>query len=165
MRRTRPFTMLKHVAFLLLLVAAPALLRAQAPPQDPVAKARALAYSGREHRAQALAILQEYLKQDPTDSDARTLYGIVLSWEGRYDESRAQLEQVLATHPYHGDATPALVRVELWSDHPAHAEQLATAYLQQKPKDTEMMYLLARAQRNQNRYKDALHTLDQLLVL
>ncbi|HXZ28346.1 MAG TPA: hypothetical protein VEG08_10155, partial [Terriglobales bacterium] len=78
MRRTRPFSMLKHLAFLLLLAAAPGVLRAQAPSQDPVAKARALAYSGREHRAQALAILQEYLKQDPTDSDARTLYGIVL---------------------------------------------------------------------------------------
>lgn len=159
--------MAKTLSLLLLLLGASALLWAQAPPaaESPLAKARRLAFSGREHRAEALAVLQDALKQDPTDSDLRTFYGIVLSWEGRYDEARAQLEEVLATHPYHGDATPALVRMELWSDHPARAQELATAYLEQKKKDTEMMYLLARAQRNQNQYKEALHTLDELLLI
>lgn len=160
-------SVLKRLSLLLLLLGATALAWAQAAPADetPLAKARRLAFSGREHRAEALAVLEESLKQDPTDSDVRTFYGIVLSWEGRYDESRSQLEQVLATHPYHGDAAPALVRVELWSDNPSRAEALASAYLQQKPKDTEMMYLLARSQRNQNRYQDALATLDQLLAI
>ena len=160
-------SLLKRLSLLLLLLGATALAWAQAAPaaEAPLAKARRLAFSGREHRAEALAVLEDALKQDPTDSDVRTFYGIVLSWEGRYDESRSQLEQVLATHPNHGDAAPALVRVELWSDNPARAEALATAYLQQKPNDTEMMYLLARAQRNQNRYKDALATLDQLLAI
>jgi tetratricopeptide (TPR) repeat protein len=157
--------MLKKLPWLVVLVSATALLWAQDAAESPLAKARRLAFSGREHRAEALAVLQAYLKEDPTDSDARTFYGIVLSWEGRYDEARQQLEEVLATHPNHGDAAPALVRVELWSDHPARAEELAAAYLQQKKKDTDMMLLLARSQRNQNRYKDALHTIDELLLI
>lgn len=157
--------MLKKLSWLLVLVNMTALLWAQAPDESPLAKARRLAFSGREHRAEALAILQASLKEDPSDSDVRTFYGIVLSWEGRYDEARQQLEEVLALHPNHGDAAPALVRVEIWSDHPAHAEQLATAYLQVKKNDADMMLLLARAQRNQNHYKEALHTLDELLLV
>lgn len=157
--------MLKKLSILLLLMNLTALLWAQAPDESPLAKARRLAFSGREHRAEALAVLEASLKEDPSDSDVRTFYGIVLSWEGRYDESRRQLEEVLALHPNHGDAAPALVRVEIWSDHPAHAEQLATAYLQVKKNDADMMLLLARAQRNQNHYKEALHTLDELLLV
>ena len=157
--------MLKKLSILLLLMNLTALLWAQAPDESPLAKARRLAFSGREHRAEALAVLEASLKEDPSDSDVRTFYGIVLSWEGRYDESRRQLEEVLALHPNHGDAAPALVRVEIWSDHPAHAEQLATASLQVKKNDADMMLLLARAQRNQNHYKEALHTLDELLLV
>ena len=157
--------MLKRLSWLLVMVNLTALLWAQAPDESPLAKARRLAFSGREHRAEALAVLEASLKQDPSDSDVRTFYGIVLSWEGRYDEARRQLEEVLALHPNHGDAAPALVRVEIWSDHPAHAEQLATAYLLVKKNDADMMLLLARAQRNQNHYREALHTLDELLLV
>ena len=165
MRQTQVFSMLKKLSILLLLMNLTALLWEQAPDESPLARARRLAFSGREHRAEALAVLEASLKEDPSDSDVRTFYGIVLSWEGRYDESRRQLEEVLALHPNHGDAAPALVRVEIWSDHPAHAEQLATAYLQVKKNDADMMLLLARAQRNQNHYKEALHTLDELLLV
>ena len=78
-------SMLKKLSWLLVLVNMTALLWAQAPDESPLAKARRLAFSGREHRAEALAILQASLKEDPADSDVRTFYGIVLSWEGRYD--------------------------------------------------------------------------------
>ena len=43
--------------------------------------------------------------------------GIVLSWEGKSNESRTELQRVLAEHPGNGDALQALINVELWSDH------------------------------------------------
>ena len=167
MSQAQEIFMVKKLLIVMALACVPTLGGALPAPQaeDPVAKARAAAYSGREHRQEALDMLQAYLKQDPTDTAARTLYGIVLSWQGNYDEARNQLQQVLATYPNHSDATPALVRVELWSDHPLQAQQLATAYLQQKPNDVEMLLLLARAQRNQNHDKEALKTLDAVLVI
>lgn len=55
------------------------------------------------------------------------LLGTVLSWEGRYDEARRELEAVLAGNPTHGDALPALINVELWSGHSAAAEELANS--------------------------------------
>jgi len=80
---------------------------------DPVVRARQLASSG--HRGEAIQILETRLSARPDDIDARTLLGIVLSWDGQYDRARAELRRVLARDPNNGDAQQALRRIELWS--------------------------------------------------
>ena len=84
---------------------------ASVPAATDVERARELATSG--HRDEAIRLLEVRLSQVATDTDALTLLGTVLSWEGRYDEARTQLETVVATNPTHGDALPALINVEL----------------------------------------------------
>ena len=121
---------------------------------DVVARARELATTGR--RAEAIALLRARLEQRPTDSDARTLLGTVLSWEGDYPAARAELERVIAEHPGHGDATPALIRVELWSDEPLRAEEIARNALLRDPDDTTLLYLHAKAQHALMHDSDAL---------
>jgi len=150
-------------AALLLLVALIGLKPAAA--DDEVSRARELAFSGPQHRAEALALLQTRLAKVPDDDDALTLCGTILSWEGRYDEARQALQKVLDKNPDHSDALPAMLNLELWSDHPQKAEQLAQAALQRHPGYPALLMLLARAQRNQNRGKDAAQTLDELLKL
>lgn len=132
---------------------------------NEIGRARELAFSGKEHRAEALALLQQRLEKVPDDRDALTLYGTILSWESRYDESRQALQKVLDNNPDHADALPAMLNMELWSDHPDRVEQLARSFLQRHPGDPAMMLFLARAQRNQNHEKEAAKTLDQLLQL
>jgi YaiO family outer membrane protein len=135
-----------------------------AQDSDAVAQARQLAYSGKEHREQALAMLKAYLdKQD--DSDARTLYGTVLSWQGRYDEARVQLGIVLAKSPTHGDALPAALNVEFWSGHPENADQLARTALAKEPDNVQWMLAEAKALRQMHREKDADRVLDRILVV
>jgi YaiO family outer membrane protein len=131
---------------------------------DPVAQARILA-SDKQHREEALALLKQYLAATPDDNEARVLYGVILSWQGKYDEARNQLSQVLANKPGHGDALPALINVELWSDHPKAADQLIREALVQRPNDIPLMLLEARALRNMNRPRDAVKVLDQVLQL
>ncbi len=145
-----------------LLVAASAVACAD---EDLVTRASSLAYSGREHRDEALALLQQRLAQAPGDTEARVLYGIVLSWQGRYDEARTQLSQVLAKNPTHRDALPALINVELWSDHPDRAEQLAQQGLVQDPDNITVLLLDAHALRNMRRFGDALSVLAHVLRL
>lgn len=130
---------------------------------DEVAKARELAFQGPQHRQEAIKLLQERLERVPDDGDALTLYGTILSWEGRYDEARQVLQKVLDRNPDHSDALPAMINLELWSDHPATAEALARAALQRHPGNVQMLLFLARAQRNQNHPHDAAETLDTLL--
>lgn len=130
-------------------------------PEDPVAEARKLATSG--HRPEALAMLNQRLTDKPTDSDARTLRGVILSWEGRYDEARADLEYVLALHHDHGDALPALINVEMWSDHPSRAEELARDTLRRHPTDPDLLLARAKALKSMNRDREALEVVDRLI--
>jgi YaiO family outer membrane protein len=123
--------------------------------------ARSMATDGQ--RDKALDLLKTRLVEEPGDSDARVLYGIVLSWEGRYEESRQQLSQVLAGNPTHGDALPALVNVELWSDHPERVEALTKEGLRSYATNSTLLLGRARALKNLRRNREALQVLDRLL--
>lgn len=134
-----------------------------AETQDKVAAARDLAFHGQ--RAEALQLLDRRLAERASDSDARVLRGIILSWEGRYDEARSDLEAVLAAHPGHSDAVPALINVEMWSDHPDRAEQLARDALRRNPTDPDLLLARARALRAMNRHREALAVVERVLAV
>ncbi len=165
MRQAESSRIVRILVLFTLLTGASTLLPAadQSNQEDPVRQARELGTSG--HRAEALGLLKQRLAQSPDDTDARVLYGIILSWEGRYDESREQLTQVLAKSPDHGDALPALINVELWSDHPNRAEQLAEGALHRHPDDPGYLLQEARALKAQRRSREAIQTLDHVLTL
>ncbi len=130
-------------------------------PEDVVPTARKLATTG--HRPEALQMLDQRLAENRNDSDARVLRGVILSWEGRYDEARRDLEMVLAQHRDHGDALPALMNVEMWSDHPDHAEELARDALRRHPTDPDLLLARAKALRALNRDREALGVIERLL--
>ena len=81
--------------------------------QDPIAAARQLAIGG--HRAEAIRMLEQRLSARPDDVDARTLLGIVLSWDGQYGRAREELRRVLANDPKNVDTQQALQRIDLWT--------------------------------------------------
>jgi YaiO family outer membrane protein len=128
---------------------------------DPVSHARDLATSGR--RPEAVQLLQKRLDERPDDTDARTLLGTVLSWEGDYDGSRRELEAVLATSPTHGDALPALVNVELWSDRAVDAEALAQRGLASRPDNVDLLIKHGRALNALERRGEARRELEHAL--
>lgn len=130
---------------------------------DDLARARSLAFDG--HRAEALAVLEHYMRDKPNDTDALTFYGIVLSWEGRYEEARKALRAVLKRYPDHGDALPALINVELWSGNSAYAEELTATAIVNRPKDEALLMARARALKRLGRSREALGLLDQVLEL
>ena len=129
--------------------------------EDALKRAHDLAFH--KQRTEALTLLEDYLRQTPGDTDARTFYGIVLSWEGRYDQARHELETVLERYPDHADALPALINVELWSNHPDKAEELARRALAKRPDDIALLMSQARALDNLERPNDALDVLHKLL--
>src|SRR5580704_11932183 len=108
---------------------------------DILTRARTL--SSNKHRPEALALLKTHLEESPTDVDARLLYGLMLSWEGRWDDAREALEAVLNQTPAYTDAALALANVELWSDHPEQADLTISRFLERTPRQIDL--LLARA--------------------
>ena len=100
-----------------------------------IARARALAAAG--NRAAAISILQDHLKTTPNDVDARLIYGLVLSWDGKYDDARRELTQVLTTAPEYLDARVALMNVELWSGNADRARDHMRLVLAADPGNTQ----------------------------
>ena len=131
--------------------------------EDVVSAARKLATSG--HRAEALQMLDQRLAEKRTDSDARVLRGVILSWEGRYDDARRDLEMILAQHRDHGDALPALINVEMWSDHPERAEELARDALRRNPTNPDLLLARAKALKAMKRDHEALDQVQRLLLV
>ena len=108
------------------------MVSARVAGQDDVrTKAREAATSG--HRAEALAMLEAHLAEAPRDVDARLLYGLVLSWEGRYTDARPVLQQVLAQAPNYTDARVALMNVEYWAGRSTEAREQADQILANDP--------------------------------
>lgn len=102
---------------------------AQVP--DVVASARDAATAGR--RPEALATLESHLAETPRDVDARLVYGLILSWEGRYEDARRELRRVLAQAPAYTDARVALMNVAWWSGDTSEARDTADTILSQDP--------------------------------
>ncbi len=103
---------------------------ALAQAEDVVAAARTTAET---RRPEALAALEMHLSVHERDVDARLLYGLILSWEARYDESRRELQTVLAQAPDYRDARMALMNVEWWSGHLDEARAAADTILADDP--------------------------------
>jgi YaiO family outer membrane protein len=105
---------------------------ARAAAQDAViARARAERAGGRPQSA--LALLIGHLQEAPRDVDARLLYGLMLSWDGRYDEARSEFRRVLEQAPAYLDAKVALMNVEWWSGNSDEARHLVDQVLSRDP--------------------------------
>jgi YaiO family outer membrane protein len=176
MRFRRPARI--HAVLVMLLCAATQLGAGQGPPARSrpgeltpapsaadavVTRARALALAGR--RGEAVTLLEAHLAESPGNGDARVLLGTVLSWEGRYDAARRALDIVLDENPTHGDALRASINVELWSQHPARAEELASRGLRGYPAEPDYLLARARALVALKRSAEARETLDRLLTI
>ncbi len=146
-----------------LTAAALALAAAPAAAQsgDVVASARVAATTG--HRAEALGDLERHLRESPRDVDARLLYGLVLSWEGRYDDARRELGSVLTQTPSYNDARVALANIAWWNGEYTELKRLADEARLQRPDDVEWMLHDARALDGLGRPRDARRVVQELL--
>jgi YaiO family outer membrane protein len=134
-----------------------------AQQDELIVRARFLATH--KQRPEALELLSNQLRDHPRDVDARLLYGMVLSWESRYDEARSALNLVLATHPDYADAILALINVEMWDGHPERAEELARDGNRRQPTNLDFLFARAKALRDLGRIEDAKQVLTSVLEI
>lgn len=107
-------------------------------PQNAVtyAELNKMAHSGQ--RKKAIQLAEGYLKQNE-NSDVRVLLGLMLSWEGKYDQARQQFETVLKKNPQNSDASKGLANVEIWSGHSQKALIVINNALKYHPDDKELI--------------------------
>ncbi len=141
------------VLLVLALVAAGPRGVAGQPAGDVRTQARSAAIAGR--RTEAVSMLETHLADYPRDADARLLLGVVLSWDGKYDEARKELRQGLDPAPTYNDARVALANVAWWTGSYEELRQLAETARTQRPQDTEWFMQEARALDGLGRHREA----------
>jgi YaiO family outer membrane protein len=120
--------MMSRPAFRLLIAATLIVMAVtSAAAQDVLARARSVP------RADGLVLLETRLVDAPRDVDARLLYALMLSWDGRYDEARREFQRVLEQAPAYTDARVGLMNVEWWSGRSAAAREQANQILARDP--------------------------------
>ncbi len=120
------------------------LLPSYAQTENILGQARELSSS--DHPQQAIALLNEHLKEAPDDSDARVLLGLICSWNKHYEEGRRAFTVVLKSDPDYKDAVLGLIHLELWSGNPRRAAELAQNALKLRPLDPDYKVELEKAQ-------------------
>ncbi|MEZ5291284.1 MAG: YaiO family outer membrane beta-barrel protein [Vicinamibacterales bacterium] len=155
---TRAATMGLAAAIAVLLVSAQP---AWAQAGDVRSAARSAAVAG--HRAEAVQMLEGLLQASPRDADARLLLGVVLSWDGKYDDAERELRQVLDQAPTYNDARVALANVAWWTGRYDTLRELAATARAQRPYDVEWMLLEARALDGLGRPREAREVVTALL--
>jgi YaiO family outer membrane protein len=99
---------------------------------------------GQNQAQKAFVLLNEYLKDNPNDLDARVLLGLICSWDKKYDEGRKAFQSVLQVEPDYKDAVLGLINLEFWSGHSARAEELALRGLNVRPQDPDYLAALVK---------------------
>jgi YaiO family outer membrane protein len=92
----------------------------------------------------AITLLNDWLTENPEDSDGRVLLGLICSWDRRYEDGRRAFMTVLQADPDYKDAVLGLINLQLWSGYSASAEQLAIAGLVRRPNDPDYEAALAK---------------------
>ena len=148
------------VMALLLMAAAAAPVWAQS--EAVRTEARTAAIAGR--RAEAVEMLGTHLTTFPRDADARLLLGVVLSWDGKYDDADRELRRVLEQSPTYNDARVALANVAWWTGRYDVLQELAATGRLQRPYDVEWIILEARALDGLGRRREARQAVMTLLA-
>ncbi len=109
----------------------------QADPNDLEARyalAEAITNGGdREQRTEAVALYRSILSVEPSNTDARLALGRVLSYNGNYDEARAQFNQILQVQPRNKEALLGLADTERFAGNPFEARELYQRVLEADP--------------------------------
>ncbi len=129
---------------------------------DVRAAARSAAIAGR--RDEAVTMLESHLEDSPRDADARLLLGVVLSWDGKYEDADRELRRVLDQSPTYNDARVALANVAWWTGNYTVLQELAATGRTQRPYDVEWILLEARALDGLGRPKEARKAVMDLLA-
>jgi hypothetical protein len=124
-------------------------------------EARSTAIAGK--RAEAASMLATHLETFPRDADARLLLGVVLSWDGKYDDAERELRRVLEQSPTYNDARVALANVAWWTGRYDLLQELAATGRAQRPYDVEWIMLDARALDGLGRRREARQAVMNLL--
>ena len=122
-------------------------------------------YAFKKDYKKARLLCDYILNEFPNYSDARTLKGRTLAWEGKYVNAEEQLLNVLKRTPYYDDNYLALLDLYWWSKHDEKAIGIAGKAKEHEIKNPEIGFKLAQAYQRMDNLNDANNVMDSILKL
>jgi tetratricopeptide (TPR) repeat protein len=96
-------------------------------------------------REEARLLCDYILNELPNHSDARTLKGRTLAWDGDYKNSEIELLNVIKRSPFYNDSYMALLDLYWWSEQDEKAEAVYKQVLSKKISNPEISFKVAKA--------------------
>ncbi|MDX2144236.1 MAG: tetratricopeptide repeat protein [Rhodospirillaceae bacterium] len=152
---------LSIVAIVIAMTAAAA--RAQSP--GDAAMARGLEARKANDFAAAEASFREAIRLEPRRAEGRHMLGLVLGFQGRYDEALAALAEAVQLAPQDTDIALSVARVNAWASRFAVAERGVDAVLATAPNRQDAWTLKGRIAFYQGQYGRAREAFDRAQAL
>lgn len=124
-------------------------------------QSREFAHSGRY--AEATALLQQIIRQEPQHYDALFLQALVTAWQGDYQPALRQLNILARQYEPTPEVMEAIVRINYWAGENIKALVAAGQGLKLYPESHTLMYLRARVLTAEKAYDEAIVNLQALL--
>lgn len=105
------------------------------------------------------------LNEHPNYSDARTLKGRTLAWEGKFKTAEEQLLNVMKRTPFYDDNYLALLDLYWWSKQDIKAIEIVEKAKAHEIKNPDIPFKLAQAYQRMNNLSNAIKLIDSILKL
>ena len=114
-------------------------------------------------REEARLLCDYILNELPNHSDARTLKGRTLAWDGDYVNSEIELLNVIKRSPFYFDSYLALLDLYWWSEQEKKSENLFKQALKNKIDNPDLSFKMANAYNRINNKTLAVKLMDSLV--
>jgi len=135
------------------------------PPSEVLQMDLAIAYSRNGNRDQAIHILSELIKQNPSSAQAHTNLATVYVQQSRYREAAAEFQKAFSLDPTDEIALISYVRALAVLGEFHSASPVIGNYVRRKPRNVEALYLMGVVHRGLGNYIDAEKMLRRALAL
>ena len=117
----------------------------------------------KKDREQARLLCDYILNELPNHSDARTLKGRTLAWDGDYENAEIQLLNVIKRSPFYYDSYLALLDLYWWSGNDTKSEDIYKQALKNKITKPEIGLKMAKAYSRIKNTKKAIKLIDSII--
>ena len=118
-----------------------------------------------KERKKARLLCDYILNEFPNHSDARTLKGRTLAWDGDYINAEVELLNVIKRSPYYDDAYLALLDLYWWSEQDQKSIEILAKALDNGILNSDISFKMAKAHKRNENISEAIKLMDSIIQI
>ena len=118
-----------------------------------------------KERKKARLLCDYILNELPNHSDARTLKGRTLAWDGDYINAEVELLNVIKRSPYYDDAYLALLDLYWWSEQDQKSIEILAKALDNGILNSDIGFKMAKAYKRNENISEAIKLMDSIIQI